>query len=238
MIRTTFKNPQLPEENEEYKLYHHSLCPFSRKVRIHLSAKDIKFQLITENFWEKRKEFMIINPACTTPVLIDGHLAVSDSSVIIEYIEEKENKTKNFLGNTLETRAEVRRVQSWFDNRFYIDVTRQVLKEKYLKRFDKKSFPNPEILRVAKNNARIHFDYITYLLESSKYLACDQISVADFAGAAQISVLDYFGDIEWNHIKEVKDWYSLVKSHKFFNEILQDRISNLSPPSWYAKADF
>ncbi len=80
--------------------------------------------------------------------------------------------------------------------------------------------------------------YIEYLLESRKYLAFEQISVADFAAASQISVLDYFGDINWSYYSAVKDWYSLIKSHKVFQEILKDRIPNIIPPEYYNNLDF
>lgn len=224
-----------------YRLYHHPICPFSRKVRVHLASKDIGFELVQENFWERRKEFVAMNPAATIPVLFDNESAtlIINSSVIIEYIEEKHKETKSLLGDNPVKRSEVRRLQCWFDEKFYHEVSHYVLNERYFNRFLPGSHsPNSEILRVARKNLNIHLSYIEYLLESRKYLAGDQISVADFAAACQISVLDYFGDINWNHYLPTKDWYSLMKSHKIFNEILKDRIANINPPEHYSKLDF
>jgi glutathione S-transferase len=225
-----------------YRLYYHPICPFSRKVRVHLAAKEIGFELIQENFWERRKEFIAMNPAGTIPVLFDNANAtvVSESSVIIEYIEEKHSEeSRNFLGNSIAERAEVRRLQHWFDQKFYNEVGKHVLSERYFNRYlPGVNSPNSEILRVARRNLNIHLSYIEYLLESRKYLACDHITVADFAAAAHISVLDYFGDINWNHYLPTKDWYSLIKSHKIFGEVLKDRIANVMPPEWYSKLDF
>jgi len=224
-----------------YRLYHHPICPFSRKVRVHLAAKEIGFELIQENFWERRKEFIAMNPAGTLPVLFDNSNAavVVNSSVIIEYIEEKHDEIKSFLGETIQKRAEVRRLQDWFDDKFYNEVTKYVLNERYFNRYlPGVHSPDSEILRVARRNLNIHLSYIEYLLESRKYLGGDHISVADFAAACQISVLDYFGDINWHHYIPAKDWYSLIKSHKIFGEILKDRIPNVTPPEYYAKLDF
>lgn len=224
-----------------YRLYHHPICPFSRKARVHLAAKEIGFELIQENFWERRKEFIAMNTAGTVPVLFDNSstAVVVNSSVIIEYIEEKHSETKSFLGDSLTKRAEVRRLQCWFDEKFYHEVSKHVLNERYFNRYlPGVNSPDSEILRVARRNLNIHLSYIEYLLESRKYLACDYISVADFAAAAQISVLDYFGDINWHHYSPVRDWYSLIKSHKIFGEILKDRIPNITPPDWYSKLDF
>lgn len=224
-----------------YRLYHHSICPFSRKIRIHMAAKEIGIELIQENFWERRKEFIAMNPAGTTPLLFDNSNAsiVCYSSVIIEYIEEKHQETKNFLGESLLKKAENRRLQNWFDEKFYQEVTKYVLNERYFNRYLPGSqAPDSEVLRVARRNLNIHLSYIEYLLESRKYLGGDVISIADFAAAAQLSVLDYFGDINWHHYAPAKEWYSLIKSHKIFNEILKDRIANVTPPEWYSKLDF
>jgi glutathione S-transferase len=224
-----------------YRLYHHTICPFARKVRLHLAAKEIGFELIQENFWERRKEFIAMNPAGTLPVLFDNSNAsiVVGGATIIEYIEEKHAEGKSFLGDSLSKRAEVRRLQDWFDNKFYNEVSKYVLNERYLNRYLPGAHaPNSEVLRVARKNLNIHLSYIEYLLESRKYLAGENITVADFAAACQISVLDYFGDINWHHYLPAKDWYSLIKSHKVFGEILKDRLSNINPPEYYSKLDF
>ena len=225
-----------------YRLYHHPICPFSRKVRVHLAAKDIGCELIQENFWERRKEFIAMNPACTVPVLFDNSNAavIVNSSVIIEYIEEKHVKSsKSFIGESASERAEVRRLQYWFDEKFYYEVSKHVLNERYFNRYlSGGSSPNSEILRVARGNLNIHLSYIEYLLESKRYLAGDQISVADFSAACQISVLDYFGDINWHHYLPARDWYGMIKSHKIFGEILKDRIPGAVPVEWYSQLDF
>jgi glutathione S-transferase len=74
-----------------YRLYHHPLCPFSRKIRIHLSAKEIGFEPIIENFLDRRTEFIALNPAGNLPILVDSENqnVVVGSNVISEYIEEK-----------------------------------------------------------------------------------------------------------------------------------------------------
>ena len=224
-----------------YRLYHHPICPFSRKVRVHLAAKEIGFELKQENFWERRKKFIAMNPAGTTPVLFDnGNAAVIvGSSAIIEYIEEKHSSSRGFLGDNIVKKAETRRLQSWFDKKFYNEVSKYVLNERFYNRYlPGATAPNSEILRISRRNLNIHLSYIEYLLETRKYLAGDHVSVADFAAAAQISVLDYFGDINWHHYLQAKELYILIKSYKIFSEILKDRLPNIVPPQHYSKLDF
>ncbi len=224
-----------------YTLYHQTICPFSRKIRFLLAQKDIKFDLIKENFWERKREFISINTMGTVPLLVDNlsNGAICGSSVIVEYIEEKHDDSPSYLGSSLIKRAEVRRVQMWFDEKFYNEVSKYILKERYFNRFlTSQSAPNPDNIRLAKYNLNIHLNYLEFLLENRKYLAGEKISIADFAAAGHLSALDYFGDINWYNRDSIKEWYSVVKSQKGFSEILKDRISGIAPSEQYDKLDF
>jgi glutathione S-transferase len=224
-----------------YKLYHQKLCPFSRKVRICLAAKNVQFQLITENFWERRREFIALNPALTVPVLLTpNNHSLSGSYVITEYLEEKYDQNDSLIGRNIDEKAEARQIQSWFDEKFFTDVSKYLIYEKYFKKFLNKNNASPEshILNIASENLITHLNYIEFLTENRQYLAADRISIADFAAAAHISVLDYFGYINWRSHPMVKSWYSLVKSHQSFGGILKDRIANINPPEYYSKLDF
>ena len=54
-----------------WQLFQFPLCPFSRKVRLVLAEKSVGHELVRENPWEKRDEFIDLNPAGDTPVLVD-----------------------------------------------------------------------------------------------------------------------------------------------------------------------
>jgi glutathione S-transferase len=224
-----------------YRLYYNILCPFSRKTRIHLLAKGLSFDLVQENIIEKRKEFIAMNPSGELPILVDNSNSaiICTPSAIVEYIEEKHSDERNFIGDSIVSRAENRRLQHWFDNKFYYEVLKPLLDEKYFSRFlpEKKS-PDSSVLRVARHNLSVHLSYVEYLLETNKYLASDEISLSDFSAFAHISILDYFGDINWNYHRLVRDWYCLVKSHKISAEVLKDRVSNINPPDYYSKLDW
>jgi len=57
-------------------LYHVTLSPFSRKVRLVLAEKGLEFTLKIEKTWERRPEFLALNPAGEVPVLIEPEGAV------------------------------------------------------------------------------------------------------------------------------------------------------------------
>ncbi|MEQ5775749.1 MULTISPECIES: glutathione S-transferase family protein [unclassified Thalassospira] len=221
------------------QLYHFWLSPFSRKVRLVLAEKKLDFQLVAEPVWERREEFLRLNPAGEVPVLQeeDGTI-IADSTVICEYIDEV-YKDDPLMGSSPVERAEIRRLVAWFDGKFNTEVTDNLLGEKYLKRyFAKGSTPDTGCLRAGRVNVGHHLDYLGWLFERRKWLAGDHLTMADIAAAAQISVIDYMGDIKWSRHERAKEWYMRIKSRPSMREILADRQVGFPPASHYADLDF
>jgi len=70
-------------------LFHHPLCPHSRFVRIAMGEYGLNPTLVEERPWERRTEFLVLNPAGTTPVLLEeGHPPVPCAAIIAEYLDE------------------------------------------------------------------------------------------------------------------------------------------------------
>ena len=219
-------------------LHHIPLSPFSRKVRLVLSEKRLPFELKNEKVWERRPEFLDLNPAGTVPMLVEENgLSIPDSGVICEYLEEAYPDTP-LLGRTLAERVEVRRLVAWIDGKFHHEVTRNLLGEKYLKRLMGRGNPDAAALRAGYANIRYHLDYIGWLAETRKWLAGPSLSLADFAAAAQLSSLDYIADIDWSLSPPTKDWYARVKSRPCFRALLNDRVIGINPPEHYGDLDF
>ena len=51
-------------------LFHHPICPHSRFVRLVLEEYGLTPKLVEERVWERRAEFLMLNPAGTTPVTL------------------------------------------------------------------------------------------------------------------------------------------------------------------------
>lgn len=219
-------------------LYHLPLSPYSRKVRLALAEKRIPFELRVEKVWEKRPEFVDMNPACTVPVLVEENgLVLADSYAICEYLDEAYPDISLF-GRTLAERAEVRRLLSWFDNLFGAQVSRNLLWERHLKRQLGHGNPDGAVIRAGYANLKTHMEAIGWLAERHTWLAGPQISMADFAAAGHLSALDYANDVDWSINLAARDWYARVKSRPSFRALLTDRISGLEPPPHYADLDF
>ena len=219
-------------------LHHLPLSPYCRKVRLVLTEKRLPFELKVERVWERRAEYLEMNPAATVPTLVeDNGLAIPESGVICEYLDEAYPDT-TLIGTTLGERVEVRRVVAWFDGKFDSEVTRNLNGEKYFKRISGIGQPNAAALRAGYAGLRAHLEYLGWLAETRKWLAGSALSLADLTAAAHLSVLDYQGDVDWSISPAARDWYARIKSRPSFRPLLADRVAGFTPPEHYADLDF
>jgi len=219
-------------------LFHLPLSPFSRKVRLVLAEKRLSFELRQEKPWERRAEYLDLNPAGTVPTLVDENgFTVPDSSVICEYLEEAYPDIP-LMGHSLAERVETRRLVAWFDGKFNNEVTRNLIGEKFLKRLAGRGNPDAALMRLGFIALRHHLQYIGWLAESRKWLAGSTISLADFAAAAHLSSLDFAGDVDWTISPPAREWYARMKSRPSFRAILADRVPGTIPSAHYADLDF
>jgi len=219
-------------------LLHLPLDPFSRKIRIVLGEKKITALLAVEPIWERRHEFLSINPAGTVPVFIeDDGTTISTSQAIAEYLEETSKEPALIFGTALQ-RAEIRRLCNWFDVKFNTEVTDYLLGEKIMKRFLGLGEPSSETIRAGYANIDTHLGYIEYLAEQRAWLAGENFSLADITAASHISCIDYLGDIAWEDYQQAKQWYARIKSRPSFRPLLQDLIPGTQPPAHYKNLDF
>src|SRR5215217_5582788 len=117
-----------------WQLYQFPLCPFSRKVRLVLGEKSIAHELVREYPWERRDEFIDLNPAGETPVLVDNEAGTTliGSQPICEY----------------------------FDEKLYREVVEPLMHERMRKRLVSNDSPDTRILREAMRIANGHLDYL------------------------------------------------------------------------------
>lgn len=220
-------------------LLYHPLCPFSRKVRLVLGEKKLEFDAQIEKYWERRPEFVTMNPAASVPVLVEeGGTALVDSTAICEYLDETHREPPLLPSEPL-ARAEVRRLVGWFDAKFFAEVTVNLVGEKVTKRLvTHHAEPDSRAIRTGYANIHEHLDYVGWLIERRTWLAGPVFSMADIAAAAQISCVDYVGDVPWDHHPGARDWYSRVKSRLAFRPLLADHLPGLPPPKHYADVNF
>ena len=222
-------------------LHHFPLDPASRQVRLSLGEKRLPFEEVLVRYWEQPKAFVQLNPSGLTPVLVErigeAEVAICESRAILEHLEQT-SPEHDLLGASASDRAETRRLMQWFDRKFDNEVNAYLLHEKLEKRLLKLGAPDLYNMRQGRDALRDHLVYMERLLQSRDWLAGRRLSLADFAAAANISVLDYFGDVPWRDFPAVKTWYMRIKSRPAFRPLLADRWPGLAPASYYDDLDF
>jgi glutathione S-transferase len=227
-------------------LFHHPLSPHSRYVRLILSEYGLAVRLVEERVWERRDEFLLLNPAGELPVLMaDGQPAVPGASVIAEYIEETLPPSQvddRLLPGKAVQRVEVRRLTNWFNDKFHAEVSGPLVLERIYKRHMTREqgggSPDTESLRAARHNIRYHLAYVGWLVRTRDWLAGDRLSLADLAAAAHLSAVDYLGDVPWTEDEAAKNWYARVKSRPSFRALLSETLAGIPPAEHYADLDF
>jgi glutathione S-transferase len=224
-------------------LLHYPLDPFSRRMRLALAEYGIAFDLTEEKPWSPSAALIACNAAAIVPVYVeDGGAAVSGIEAITEYLEETRGTPRKLIPGEAAQRAEVRRLAGWFDTKFYAEVSEPVITEKIIRRFMTRETGGgaPDMTRVRYGLSRLrdHLDYIGSLADHRSWLAGEDLSIADLAAAAHLSVIDFLGDIPWADFPVAKGWYQRIKSRPSFRPLLSDQVRGMTAPDAYADLDF
>lgn len=229
-----------------FTIYHHPFSAASRFIRLMCAEYGIQADYIVEKPWERRDEFMLLNPAGTLPVAIENDgPALCGAMPIMEYIDE----TRGFMlgDRTLmpshpEARAEVRRIIEWFLVKCDAEAVGYFVNEKLSKlempRDQGGGEPDSGILRVARTNMRHHMKYLGYLVATRDWIAGPRMTSADLAAAASLSCADYLGEVPWDEDEHVRNWYSRIKSRPSFRPLLSEKVLAMPPSPVYADLDF
>ena len=96
-------------------LFEHPLSPYAQKVKVALYEKNIPFELVVPDILGGGDaSFAAANPRLEVPALVDGDVKVFDSTIILEYIEDKWPKPP-LLPAAPAARARVRMIEELCD---------------------------------------------------------------------------------------------------------------------------
>jgi glutathione S-transferase len=219
------------------KFFHYPICPISRQIRVYLKELNLEADIIKESYWERRVEFVKLNPASTVPIIIFDKEAIIGYYAITEFF--KENFDNFYLMPQIsQERNLVRQEIYWFNEKFYREVSKIILEEKMIRLLRRIGGPRSDYIRAAKTNLLHHLKYITSSLEAHSYIVSEHLTCADIVVASHISTIDYFAEINWDKFPLIKEWYSIIKSRPSFRTILQDNIAGFTPQKDYANLDF
>lgn len=227
-------------------LYHHALSAASRYIRLQLGEYGLEADLKEVQPLVRDEALLALNPAGTLPILVDDDdTTVAPATAIAEYLAETRGARlgdDSLMPETAVERAETRRLVAWFSEKMSREVTEPLVTELVLKRIaaadEGRGSPDSTAIRAGRSNIRIHLRYISYLTERRDWLCGRQMTLADLAAAAEISCVDYLGEVPWEDNGSAKQWYARIKSRVSFRPILADRVKGAPPSRHYPELDF
>ena len=222
------------------KLYHWPLDPAARTVRLALGEKRLAFEPVETRPWATHPEVERLAPGAAAPALLasgeDGRIVLLGSHAILEHLEETSASVR-LLSSARQERAEARRLWRWCEDAFSA-VNQTLLAERVSQWVRRDREPDSTALRRGAHALRGRLTFLNALAEQRSYLAGRHLSLADLSAAAQLSSLDYFGDMDWATVPDLKSWYARLKSRPSFRPLLSERIDGTRAAGHYANLDF
>jgi glutathione S-transferase/RNA polymerase-associated protein len=97
------------------RLYEHPLSPYAQKVKIALYEKNLPFEATTPDLFGLDEAWAATSPRLEVPSLVDGDVSIFDSTIILEYLEDRTPQPA-LLPPTPAERARVRMIEEICDS--------------------------------------------------------------------------------------------------------------------------
>lgn len=193
------------------KLYSGPLSLFTGKVRIALSEKGLDYERIevpfsrAQGYTPKHPDVLKYNPKAQVPVLVDDDLVLYDSTLILEYLEERYPTPPLFPADSI-ARARCRQAEAASDEILFPHVYTLILETFYK--------PEPERNTAAVTAARnaiagIYRD-LDHTLATRAYLCGEAFTVADIAYFLTITFATNLGAAPDPGLGDLGAWFGRV----------------------------
>ncbi len=196
------------------KLYYHPVSTTCRPIVMFADEAGIALDLELVDLFSGahlKPEYAAVNPSCQVPLLEDGDFRLSECSAILKYLAEKVGSPA--YPRELQARARVNERMDWLNTGLYRDLGYGVIYPQCLpthKRADERV--QAAILAWGREKSRGWLQILdTHLLGANPYLCGNAITIADYFGAALLTVgevvhLDY---APWRNVQR---WLDSMKS--------------------------
>lgn len=198
------------------KLYHDPISTSSRIVTFCLHDQDISFedrQISVHAGEQFEPEFAALNPNSEVPVLVDGDFVLTQSGAILKYVAAKHGLDIYPAG--LRQRARVDEDMSWFATNFHVFHC-AMLSYTYI--MPQLAGLDPAVLATVRaiggQGSRKYLGVLNdHMLASTEFVRSDRITLADYVGAANVTLGDAAG-IDFEEYPNVIRWLSTLRARK------------------------
>ena len=190
------------------------LSPFVRKVRLALTEKGIDYDLepvMPMPPHNETPDFRAISPLGKIPAYREGDFAISDSSVILNYLDRK-HTNPSLTPSSPEDGARALWFEELADSKLAESVG-PIFFNRIVKPNMLGQEPDPAAIAAGQEAVRPHFDYVESKLGANGMLVGSALSVADIAMGAILRLYEIAGETVDN-----STWPKLAAYHQRLNE--------------------
>lgn len=170
-------------------LYDNPFSPFARKVRMVLRFKGLAFDSIDALAVTEHERLVEANPRAEVPVLVDDDVTVTDSTDIVDYLEDR-YPDPAVLPGAPALRAKARRWQRLADS--VLDAIIHDVSIWTWPTHRRPDAPPPGLLETGRRELEWMLDELEGAIDASGWV-CDRLSIADFALFPHVSSLKPLG---------------------------------------------
>jgi glutathione S-transferase len=213
------------------QLYSGPLSLFTGKVRIALDEKGLACEIVSvpfgraQGYQPKHPAVVAVNPKAQVPVLVDGSLALYDSTIILEYLEDRHPTPALYPTDPVE-RARCRQLEAAADEVLFPPVFELIQEVFY------KAAADRDEARVARARQGIaaHYADLERRLGERSYL-CGDFSVADIGYFMTVTFAASLGAALDAATPRLEAWYDRVRARPAVTKELiglasaQERVS-------------
>ncbi|XP_053692127.1 uncharacterized protein LOC128740592 [Sabethes cyaneus] len=198
-------------------LYYDDVSPPVRSVLLALAALDItdKIELKWIDLFSaahRKPEFVKLNPLHRVPVLEHDDLLLTDSHAILVYLCDVYGLNTKFSLSDPKQRARVLN-RLCFNNSVFFQRDAELMRKVF---HDKLTDVSGHLKPVIEA-----IDFLEIYLSKTRFIACDELTVADFAAVATLSTLESVCPIQESRWPKVKAWYNELRKLPYYHEANQ-----------------
>ncbi len=176
------------------KLYMHPVSNTSRPVLMFIKDNNLPVEEEVVDLMtgaHHQEPYISVNPNRQVPTLVDGDLVLGESSTILKFLADKFDLAA--YPKDLKKRAKVNEAMDWFNTHFYHDYGYAVV---YPQIYPHHKRPSDEVQKgtiawgkeLTKKWLQVLNEH--WLGKGNKYLTGDQLTIADYFGAALLTCGD------------------------------------------------
>jgi glutathione S-transferase len=234
-----FDNPRRARpfrEDNDMKLYMHPVSMTSRPVRLFMAEKGLKadeevVDLMTGAHFQE--PYASLNPNKLVPMLDDDGFKLTESSAILKYLAEKFDLPE--YPKDLKKRAKVNEVMDWLNTNFYREWAYGLCYPQLFPHMKRRSDEaHAATIEWGKEQSKRWLQVLNdhYIGPKNQYLTGDTITIADYFGAALVTLGELIGcDLaaypnitRWlDNMKKLKTWPQVNEVFDGFKAQLKDQ---------------